>query len=339
MERKAISVRNKKSFPSGDPQQKKVYSLDSKFEKMIKNHNDIKNKKELNQSEYLTWADQVFNDEGFSDIKVKANGSNTVSQVNIDKQWVTFSNISIKKNDFETILHELAHGICKYHYGYSYKDGHNELFVNILIDTINEKLDIKKSEMYQLADEENVKYFFDLNIKKTKLNKNTYENMLKSFDKQEPIYSKKSLKKSFESHTFLKNDSIACTFFKNNNDFYLYTERLLFDFEKDLFVNPFLNNRKIKNYIIVSPFMKVFKDGSISKNGKYFSYSYTNFEKAKRNDSSIQLFQIKESASLDKDKLIKRHKNNGFIIIKPQSIEQYLSIRKFYQETINKMFA
>lgn len=327
MKRFSISTQKKDVIPKNDGQQNLVYQFDYRLEKIIK---DLKI---VSSTDYLSIAEQVFLTEGFSDMAVSNSGSKIVSQVQISQQKLSFSNLSIQNKCYETIIHELAHAVCHFHYGYSYDDSHGELFVNILMKLVKEHCNISDNDLFYNADAEKVKYFCDARLHQEILTEKEYNEKLKIYNGIASVYKKKSKKESFGSESFIKDNETLATFFVNNKGCFIYTERQLLSFEKDLFVNPFHDKKSLCNIIIISPLFKTYKDGSISKNGNFHSFGFCDFKKAKNRDRSSQMYQLKESASLKRSELIEKHKNIGYKILKPKSIQQFISIQDFFFET------
>lgn len=330
MKRYAISIDKKNTYPKNDGQQKLVYSFDHKLECIIKSMDFIKGKN------YLEFAKNVFENEGFVNMNVSANNSDKVSQVNIGTQKLSFSNISIKNNCFETIIHELAHGVCIFHYGYNYEDAHNELFVNILMAMIKEHCQLKDNDILEAADSSKVKYFVDIKLNKKTLTEKEYQKELSLYSNETPVYKKESRLKSFKSQSFIKDKNTLITFFENEKGFYLCSERQLLSFEKDLFVNPFKNKKELFNIVVLSPLFKMHRDGKVIKTGLYHSFGFCDIDKALNNNFNNALFQLKESANLERERLIQKYKSVGYKILKPKSVEQFLSIQKFFYETAQK---
>ena len=174
----STSVKKKDVIPKNDKQQDTMYQLDSCLEiyiqKYIKKY--IKNKDE--NKKYLDKANDYFKRYGFTNILVLSNKNETISQVNIDNQRLSFSNIAIDKDDLETIIHELAHAFSSYYLGYSYLDSHGEVFVSSIFYLLNDILKIPVKELEDLADRHQVSYFSDFNLSVENISKLEYENLL-----------------------------------------------------------------------------------------------------------------------------------------------------------------
>lgn len=329
MKRHAVSVKKKDVYPKNDGQQNIVYSFDAMLERLIGEQNTVKT------DDYLKFAEKVFAEEGFIDMNVFANNSDKVSQVSIGKQQLSFSNISINRKCYETIIHELSHGICAFHYGYHYHDSHNELFVNILMDRVQRYCHLSENDILLKADQAGAKYFIDINLHNEILTKTDFDMKLKNFSGKNSVYTNLSAKNSFSSQSFIKDQNTLSTFFSNKNDMFLYTERTLLAFEKDLFVNPFTKPKELHNTILISPLFKTHKDGRINKNGRYHAFLICDFSKAVNGDRSFPLYQIKESASIERHKLLDKHKKTGFKVMTPKSMEQFFSLQNFFFENVS----
>lgn len=333
----AISVDKKNTYPKSDGQKEKVYELDNKLGYLVKNVRKSKGK----PIDFISLALEVFEKEGFNNMDCFDNKAKRTSQVNIFKQKLSFSSGVIADNDFEVLIHELTHAVCIYHYGYRYSDSHSEIFVSFLFSLLHQYCGLSQIEMESLADEANVKYFYNLDAKKEILSKKEYEikkSNIEKCDKHVFIEENTSLHKSFKSFSFARNDNKMIVFFENNNGFYLYTERNLLQFEKDLHLNPFLNKNKkeLVNLKIISPLFKMNVNGKISSHGRYHSFGFTDFSKALDSNKNDNAYQFKEVAQQERRDSINRYKRGGNHLIVVKSVEQYFALREHYMNALKK---
>lgn len=330
--RLAVSIDKKNVFPKNDTQQKKVYELDSAMGKIVE---EIFNKEENKKDAFLNIAIDYFKKEGFSNIRCFNNKSKRTSQVNIWTQDLSFSSPVIERNDMEVVIHELAHAVCRFHFSYHYEDAHNELFVNILFNLLNKYFNISIQDLEKLADEHNVKYFYNINLKSEKKSKIEYEKLKKNIEKDQSyqfIREQVSKKKNFKTFSFVGNNGKMISFFENNEGFYLYTERNLLSFEKDLHINEFLdsNKKELLNLRLVSPLFKMNIDGRINSAGKYHSFGTMDFNKAINSDRSNSYYQLKELADQARRLYIEKYKKGGYKVVIVKSMEQYFALSEHF---------
>ena len=331
------SVKKKVVIPKNDKQQDNMYKLDSYLETYIQKY--IKKnieKKDYNKN-YLEKANDYFRDYGFVNILVLSNKNETISLVNIDKQSLSFSNIAIHKDDLETIIHELAHAFSSYYLGYSYLDSHGEVFVSSIFYLLNEILKIPIKELEDLADEHQVSYFSDFNFSVKNISKLEYEDLLFKY-KDKFIKERISNKKDFKSKSFLSDHEKIITLFSNNEDKFVITVREPLQFERDLYINSFLklSKRELINLKIISPIVKIFPDGTISKNAKNIAYECVDFNNIDAGVNLYNVFQIRESAILSRNEDINMSKS-GYKILKSKSIEQHFAHVKHFKEAVSLM--
>tara|TARA_Y100000588_G_scaffold210270_1_gene224321 strand:+ start:144671 stop:145702 length:1032 start_codon:yes stop_codon:yes gene_type:complete len=331
----STSVKKKDVIPKNDKQQDTMYQLDSCLEiyiqKYIKKY--IKNKDE--NKKYLDKANDYFKRYGFTNILVLSNKNETISQVNIDNQRLSFSNIAIDKDDLETIIHELAHAFSSYYLGYSYLDSHGEVFVSSIFYLLNDILKIPVKELEDLADRHQVSYFSDFNLSVENISKLEYENLLLKYE-DSFIKERTSKKKDFISKSFLDEYGKIITLFSNNEGKFVMTTREPLQFERDLYINSFLklSKRELINLKIISPIVKILPDGTISKNAKNIAYQCVDFNNIDSDINLYKTFQIKESASLSRNKDLRMNKS-GYKILKSKSIEQHFAHVKHFKEAVS----
>ena len=331
----STSVKKKDVIPKNDKQQDTMYQLDSCLEiyiqKYIKKY--IKNKDK--NKKYLDKANDYFKRYGFINILVLSNKNETISQVNIDNQRLSFSNIAIDKDDLETIIHELAHAFSSYYLGYSYLDSHGEVFVSSIFYLLNDILKIPVKELEDLADRHQVSYFSDFNLSVENISKLEYENLLLKYE-DSFIKERTSKKKDFRSKSFLDDYGKIITLFSNNEDKFVMTTREPLQFERDLYINSFLklSKRELINLKIISPIVKILPDGTISKNAKNIAYQCVDFNNIDSDINLYKTFQIKESASLSRNKDLRMNKS-GYKILKSKSIEQHFAHVKHFKEAVS----
>jgi len=331
----STSVKKKDVIPKNDKQQDTMYQLDSCLEiyiqKYIKKY--IKNKDK--NKKYLDKANDYFKRYGFINILVLSNKNETISQVNIDNQRLSFSNIAIDKDDLETIIHELAHAFSSYYLGYSYLDSHGEVFVSSIFYLLNDILKIPVKELEDLADRHQVSYFSDFNLSVENISKLEYENLLLKYE-DSFIKERTSKKKDFRSKSFLDEYGKIITLFSNNEGKFVMTTREPLQFERDLYINSFLklSKRELINLKIISPIVKILPDGTISKNAKNIAYQCVDFNNIDSDINLYKTFQIKESASLSRNKDLRMNKS-GYKILKSKSIEQHFAHVKHFKEAVS----
>ncbi len=326
--RLAISIDKKNVFPKNDTQQNKVYQLDHEIGAIVFKKF---NKKDISSNNFLDIAVDYFGKEGFTEIRCFNNKSKRTSQVNIWTQRLSFSIPVIQRTDMEVVIHELAHAVCRFHYGYSYKDSHNELFVNILFSLLSKYFNISIQEMEKLADEHDVKYFYNINLKSEKKSKKEFEKIKKTILKDSNyllIQEDESKNKSFKTTSFALNTGKMISLFESNNGIYIYSERNLMQFEKDLHINHFVHSDKkeLLNIRLVSPLFKMNIDGRVSSSGKYHSFGTMDIDKANKSDRRHQYFQLKEMANKERRDYIDKHKKGGYQIVTVKSIEQFFAL-------------
>lgn len=331
----STSVKKKDIIPKNDKQQDIMYQLDSYLETHIQKYIKKNIEKKYNNKNYLDKANDYFKEYGFTNILVLSNKNDTISQVNIDNQRLSFSNIAIDKDDLETIIHELAHAFSSYYLGYSYLDSHGEVFVSSIFYLLNEILNIPIKELEDLADEYQVSYFSDFNFSVENISKLEYENLLLKYE-DNFIKERISKKKDFKSKSFLSDYGKIITLFSNNEGKFVMTTREPLQFERDLYINSFLelSKRELINLKIVSPIVKIFPDGTISKNAKNIAYQCVDFNNVDSGINRYKVFQIRESASLSRNEDIKMNKS-GYKILKSKSIEQHFAHVKHFKEAVS----
>lgn len=336
MSNSSTSISKKDNFPKNDKQVDNVYHLDHKIENYIKEYN-IKELDNYSKHEsFLVKSKIYFENEGFNNLTIFDSQSDKTSFVNINNQELAFSKPAIKINCVETIIHELAHAVCSFHLGYNYADHHNEIFVNVLFSLLVKYLNISNNILEHLADKFNVRYFYNFNFKISDITKNQYEERIEYCKKNYVLIKDCSSKKNdFINHVFLNKNKKITIMFKNSNGVYKETERDLLKFEEDLYINKFLDfsKRDLINLKIISPIVKIYPDGTISKNAKIIAYQSIDINNVLNNSSKYKVFQIKESASIDRSKELKL-KKSGYRIIQSKSIEQHFAFVKHLRETV-----
>lgn len=335
MKNKSISRKKKDSIPKNDKQKDFVYAMDNDIEFYIKNNCEKEVNKIFSKGDYLKKANDFFFLEGFNNIKVFGNKSKGISQVNIGQQRLSFSNISIKNDCIETVIHELAHGVSAFHFGYNRHDAHGEVFVHVLFYLLNKFLNISFNELTKLAHKNEVSYFYDFSLSSKVIKKEEYDKIENKF-KNDFIQERDSVNKDFSCKSFLNNNKMN-TLFKNTEGHYRISERDLTAFEEDLYINQFeqYTKKDLINLKIISPIVKIFPDGTISKNAKTIAYQYVGFDNINKGYNSYKTFQIKESAVVKRNEDL-NDKKSGYYILKSKTIEQHFAFVEFFKEEILK---
>lgn len=335
--RMSVSISKKKDLPTTDSQVKKVYEMDAFIEKILSKKTD-KN----DNSEYLLTARKYFSDEGFVDFEILKNGRKRISQVNVEKQILSFCDTTVSLKCHETIIHELAHAVTRFKYGYfNNHDSHGEAFISAFFILLKKLFNFSIKELEGIADQFGVKYFSNFILEEKIVSNSVFNKELDFYKNNDNFIIQKeviSKHKSFSNILVVdKEKEIAISFFSNNNNFYSITKRGLIEWEKDMLMNKFekIYYKKLNNFFLISPIFKVHRCGTISKHGKYYTFIHQDVNKIKNDlNKGTIFFQNKTKAVESRKNLIKNKKTIGYNIQSYKSLEQFYSVFENFNKTI-----
>lgn len=334
LSRSCISVSSKKNTPTKDPQSQKVYNMDDQISKLIKK----KTTKIDLKKDFFENIDKIFNENGMTGFRIENNKSRKVSNINTYRKILTFSENVIREKNYEVVLHELAHGLCRYRGGYQYSDAHGEVFVYFLFSLIKDYFDVNDIELESLAEQNQVSYFYDFIIEDKEINEKEYKIFLTQYSnilKDKSIPLKEHL---YENKIgYLINEKSFVSLFKNDGRFFFF-KRKMFKFEEIIHITSFekYSFKELNNFYIISPPYKTDISGYPTNNGTYFNFSFVNMESGK----SGQVYKIqsdkKTHISKQRKEIINEYKRKGYNVLSYTDMEQYIAVQNFYIKALEK---
>lgn len=312
----------KKARPSNDFQVKKVYNLDYHLFEYIKK-NKLKIKYISDDLDFLEVSEKIFNMEGIYEYIFEINQNKSISLIDYYYFKTSYTQTVVDNKNYEVLLHELAHALCFYRAGYTYKDGHGEMFVYFLFYLINKYYDISYDILHDLADKHKVCYYTDTEIINKKINKIEYTELL-SKNLVYNNYQEKSL--NFKSTFDKENEKFICL--SSSNDDYYYFEREFFIFEKISKLNILnkFSESELFNVFLISPIYKSDISGRFTKLGSHNTFQYMDISDAE--SGNVKSYTVKgrrQLFELRKQK-IDDMKKTGYQVIMLYDVEQFSDV-------------
>lgn len=328
-----ISAISKKNTPINDSQDKKVYNMDALISELAK-----KSKPNFNtKDDFFKVALTLFQQEGVNGYKVENNKSKRVSNINNYRKILTFSANVIAEKDYEVVLHELAHALCRYRGGYNYTDAHGELFVYFLFDLITKYFNIDENELNSFADKEGINYFYNTVLLNKSISEKEYNEILNKNTFLEK-FSSPIEKNEFLNHLgYDLNNKTFISLFKNDNTFWIF-ERKMFKFEEVINIDPFKNktDKELSNIFIISPIYNADVSGYKIKSGKFSVFNFSSLEAAKENKHYTLRSEKKRDTIKMRTNKIKEMKSRGYKVLAYSDFNQFYATQNFYIESLKK---
>lgn len=330
----SISEKSKKQTPINDAQDKKVYKLDSLIFMLMKK-NEIKIKEE---KDFFETALSLFKKEGVEGYRIENNNSQRVSNIDNYNKILTFSNPVITEKNYEVVLHEMAHALCRHRAGYNYLDSHGELFVYFLFNLVKKYTNLNDKELCLLADQVGVSYFTNVVLENKEITENEYKKILEesSFLENNSLGRKSSVFNTMSGYEL--NSKNFLSLFKNNNSYWVF-RRKMFKFEEVLYISSFsnLSKKELSNTFIISPLFNTDISGYKIKSGKHSMFGFLDSELGQKEMLNKLMFDKKSDGSKFRMKKIQEMKSKGYSVLAFTDFNQYLAVQNFFIERLKAL--
>jgi len=332
--RTCISAISKKNTPINDSQDKKVYQMDSLINNLIKD----KEPKFNSKNDFFKVALALFESEGVAGYRVVNNKSKRISNIDNYRKILTFSSVVTSLKDYEVVLHELAHALCRYRGGYDYIDAHGEMFVYFLFYLIKKYFGVNENELSVLADEAGVSYFYNAVLINKSINLKEYKSITNKYDflteESSPVGNNE-----YKTHSgYNVNDKTFISVFANNNTYWSF-ERKMFKFEETIHIDSFtgMSLKELGNIFIVSPIYNTDVSGYHIKSGKHSVFSFSDMKISKEGKNYSISSERKSDTAKSRTKKIKEMKNKGFNVMSFTDFNQFVAVQNFYIDALKKI--
>ncbi len=329
---------NDKLYPLNDKQDKKVYAFDRRISFIIQSLNAAAFNHIKQGDTFIDTALNIFDSEHLTGFSAINNGSQTTSDVFAYYKQLRFSDKVIADKNYEVVLHELAHAIVYFRYGYHYQDAHGEIFLHALMSLINKHFNIKLSFMEELAENSSALFFSDgIQIDK-EITKEEYSLLSKdSYLIREENNHGNSY---FEQYNGFNLNKLRYVCLFKNGDHCWHFERDFFGFEKNLYVDSFAGKEKheLVNFVFLSPIFKVNDWGIPTDNGKHFVYLKTTYDNSSMTSSTDTILHYdSKTASMERKTEVNQYKKSGYNVTVFTHKREYNNVSEFYKKRITEI--